>query len=130
MSYTVRQVVTESDLKTFIHFPLKLYHGAPQFVPHLFKERKKFFSRFNPIFEFTDVAYFLAHDARGKTAGRVTAHINHRANQAARIKNGYFGFFECTADIEVASKLMQAAEEWLRSRGMAVIQGPFNFSTK
>jgi hypothetical protein len=91
MSYTVRQVVTESDLKIFIHYPLNLYRGVPQFAPHLFKERKKFFSRSNPIFEFTGVAYFLAHDARGKTAGRVTAHINHRANQAKRIKNGYWG---------------------------------------
>jgi GNAT superfamily N-acetyltransferase len=129
MSYTVRQVVTESDLKTFIHYPLNLYRDVPLFVPHLLKERKKFFSRSNPIFKFTDVAYFIAHDARGKTAGRVTAHINHRANQTTRGKTGYFGFFECTDDIEAASRLMQAAEEWLRSRGMSVIQGPFNFST-
>lgn len=129
MPYAVSQVATKKDLKAFIRFPLDLYRDMPLFVPHLLRERKKFFSRSNPIFEFTDVAYFLARDARGKTTGRVTAHINHRAAQAARTQNGFFGFFECTADIEAASGLMQAAENWLRSRGMTAIQGPFNFST-
>jgi GNAT superfamily N-acetyltransferase len=129
MSYTVSQVATKKDLKEFIRFPLDLYRDMPLFVPHLLRKRKKFFSRSNPIFEFTDVAYFLARDGRWKTVGRVTAHINHRAAQAARTQNGCFGFFECTADIEAASVLMQAAENWLRSRGMATIQGPFNFST-
>jgi len=129
MSFTVRQVVTKSDLKTFIRCPLDLNRNVPQFVPHLLRERKKFFSPSNPIFEFTDVAYFLVRDARGAVAGRVTAHINHRANAATPEKRGYFGFFECTPDIEAASALMQAGEEWLRNRGMAVVQGPFNFST-
>ena len=129
MLFTARQTVTENDLKTFMRFPLDLYRNEPQFVPHLLRERKKFFSRSNPIFEFTDVAFFLVHDARGEVAGRVTAHINHRAAATTTEKRGYFGFFECTPAIEAASALMQAAEEWLRNRGMSVIQGPFNFST-
>jgi GNAT superfamily N-acetyltransferase len=32
-------------------------------------------------------------------------------------------------DLETARALLQTAEAWLRERGMAVIRGPFNFST-
>lgn len=129
MSFTVSRVVTQGDLNTFIRFPLDLYRDVPQFVPHLLRERKKFFSRSNPIFGFTDVAYFIARDARGRVAGRVTAHIDRRVNPERPEKKGCFGFFECTPDLRAASALMAAAEAWLRDRAVSVVQGPFNFST-
>ncbi len=117
------------DLDAFIRFPLRLYRQAPFFVPHLLYERKKFFRPSNPIFQFTDVTYFLARGENGQVVGRATAHINHRHNEHAGEKAGFFGFFECVDDQAVASALMTAAEDALRDRGMKVIRGPFNFST-
>jgi hypothetical protein len=39
-------------------------------VPHLLYERKKFFRPSNPIFQFTDVTYFLARDEKGEVVLR------------------------------------------------------------
>ncbi len=117
------------DMDAFIRFPLRHYGQDPLFVPHLIYERKKFFSRSNPIFQFTEVVYFLARDEQGKVLGRVTAHINERHNRHAGEKTGFFGFFECVEDEAAASALMAAAENALRARGMKTIRGPFNFST-
>lgn len=120
---------TGRDLDDFIRFPLKHYAQDPLFVPHLIYERKKFFSPSNPIFQFTDVVYFLARNEKGRVLGRVTAHINRRHNRHAGEKTGFFGFFECMDDEAVASALMTAAEKSLRERGMTLIRGPFNFSS-
>jgi hypothetical protein len=117
------------DMDAFVRFPLRHYRRDPFFVPHLLYERKKFFSSSNPIFQFTEVTYFLARDEKGEVVGRVTAHINDRHNRHSGEKTGFFGFFECIEDPAVASALMAAAEETLRAKGMKVIRGPFNFST-
>jgi len=117
------------DMDAFIRFPLRHYRRDPFFVPPLLYERKKFFSPSNPIFQFTEVVYFLARDERGEIVGRVTAHINERHNRHSGEKTGFFGFFESIEDQSVASALMAAAEETLLARGMKVIRGPFNFST-
>ena len=117
------------DLDAFIRFPLRLYRGDAFFVPPLLYERRKFFRPSNPIFQFTEVTYFLARDENGDVVGRATAHINRRHNEHAAEKTGFFGFFESVEDQAVASALMRSAEDVLRRRGMSVIRGPFNFST-
>jgi len=120
---------SDRDLDAFIRFPLRLYHQDPFFVSPLLYERKKFFKPSNPIFQFTDVTYFLARGENGEVTGRATAHINSRHNEHAVEKTGFFGFFECIDDQAVASALLTAAEDRLRDRGMKMIRGPFNFST-
>jgi len=117
------------EMNEFIQWPMRLYRNAPFFVPPLIQERKAFFSADNPIFKFTEVAYFLAKDEQGATVGRMTAHINRRHNEFAGERAGFFGFFECVEDLEAARALLHAGEAWLRERGMSVIRGPFNFST-
>lgn len=125
----VTQALSSRDMDAFIRFPLRHYRRDPFFVSHLLYERKKFFRPSNPIFQFTEVVYFLARAEKGEVLGRVTAHINERHNRHAREKTGFFGFFECIDDQAVASALMTAAEDTLRVRGMKMIRGPFNFST-
>jgi GNAT superfamily N-acetyltransferase len=125
----VTPVSSGRDMDAFIRFPLGHYSHDPLFVPHLLYERRKFFSSSNPIFQFTEVAYFLARDEKGQVVGRVTAHVNERHNRHANEKTGFFGFFECIENQAVSSALMAAAEEALRARGVKVIRGPFNFST-
>jgi GNAT superfamily N-acetyltransferase len=129
MQISVTAVESKGSLNEFILFPLRHYRSAPFFVPHLLYERKKFFSPSNPLFEYTDVTYFLARNARGRVVGRVTAHVNRRHNEYAGEQTGFFGFFECIEDPTVASVLMTEAENKLRDWGMKVIRGPFNFST-
>ena len=129
MYLTVKPVSSHRELKEFIRFPLDLYRGDPCFVPHLIWERQKFFSSANPLFDYTEVTYFLARDGQGKMIGRITAHVNHRHNEFANEQAGFFGFFECIEEPSVAEALMAAAEDCLRQKGMSVCRGPFNFST-
>ena len=129
MSTRVREVTSRKELSQFIKYPLRLYAGDENFVPHLLSERRQFFSKRNPIFEFTDVHYLLAYNERGEVAGRMTAHVNRRHNEFCGERTGFFGFFECEERFEVASALFEAAERWLREHGMAAVQGPLNFST-
>lgn len=129
MLFTIEPVTTKRDLKAFVRFPLSLYRKDPFFVPPLVSERDKFFSRRNPLFSFTEVAYFLARNDDGCVVGRVTSHINKRHAEFTGERAGFFGFFECVDDPDVAAALMGAAESWLCERGMTVIRGPYNFST-
>lgn len=129
MGMTVEELTSRRQMRRFIRYPLALYRGDPCYVPHLLAERRQFFSRANPLFEFTDVAYFLARDAAGRIVGRTTAHLNRRHNEFWADRVGFFGFFECEEDPAVAEALLDAAERWLRQRGMEAARGPLNFST-
>ncbi len=129
MQVTVSPATSSGDLKAFIRYPLQLYRNDPCFVSHLLHERAKFFSPSNPLFNYTDAAYYLARDDGGRVVGRVSAHVNRRHNKLTGEHTGFFGFFECIQHPEVAGALMSAAELRLQAMGMSVIRGPFNFST-
>ena len=127
---TIRPVRSPADMRRFIRFPLELYRGDPNFVPHLTLERKQFFDPDkNPIFRFIEAEYLLAFDEAGELAGRISAHVNRRHNGYWNESAGCFGFFECVPRMEVAAALTDAAEQWLGGREIEVIRGPFNFST-
>ncbi|MBS3763367.1 MAG: N-acetyltransferase [Planctomycetes bacterium] len=129
MAVTVTPVSSRKQHETFIRFPRQLYRNNPHYIPPLLWERRQFFDPDkNPLFEFTDVAYFLA-ARNGNIVGRITAHINHRHNDYWNENTGCFGFFECIKDTEVAAALTSTAENWLRDKKIDVIRGPFNFST-
>ena len=129
MPFTIHPVTNARELKEFVVFQGSLYRSDPHFVPPLVSERLKFFGDGNPLFSFTDVEYFLARNERGEVVGRVTAHVNRRHNEFAGERAGFFGFFECVEEPEVAAALMGAVESSLRARGVDVVRGPFNFST-
>ncbi|HRP08008.1 MAG TPA: GNAT family N-acetyltransferase [Gemmatimonadales bacterium] len=61
--------------------------------------------------------------------GRIAAIHNRLHNETHHDKVGFFGFFECINDFTVASRLFDAAADWLRPRGLEVIRGPMSFST-
>ena len=129
MGIRLKLISSGRDLRRFIKLPLRLYRADPHFVPHLMWERRQFFSPKNPIFQFTQAAYFLACDPGGRPVGRISAHINQRHNEFHGEKTGFFGFFEAVNSSGVARALFDAAEQWLSARGMSTIRGPFNFST-
>jgi len=129
MGIAIDQATSGEGMRQFVRFPLRLYAGDPCYVPHLLRERKRFFGPKNPIFDFTDVRYLLARGDSGEVLGRVTAHVNRRHNEFWGERAGFFGFFESVPRLEVAQALLKAAEDWLRQKGMSLIRGPFNFST-
>jgi len=119
----------KQGLMEFIEFPFKLYRGDPNWVPPLIEERRDFFDpKKNPFFEHARCQLFLAR--RGdELVGTVAALVNDNHNAFHNEQTGAFGFFETVNDQAVADALLEAAEAWVRTQGMAVIRGPLNFST-
>ena len=112
-----------------MRFLWDIYGSDPNWVPPLEMDRMKLIDeQKNPFYKHADVAFFLAED-NGKAVGRIAAIINHNHNGFHNDKTGFFGFFECINDEVVAKKLFEAAEDFLRSKGMTDILGPHNPST-
>ena len=132
MDVKARPLETDSwrDRRRWLRLPMRLHSDDPHFVPPLIADEKtRFFGDENPIFDFTDVCYFLAERSDGTPVGRISAHINHNHNDFHDERTGFFGFFETVKDLQVARVLLGGAEDWLKERGMERVRGPFNFST-
>src|SRR5579859_1034004 len=116
------------DLRRFVHLPLRLHASHPRWVPPLTLERYMFLSRrLNAFFTHGEADYFLAL-RDGRVVGRASAQINHAFNEYQSKSWGWFGFFELEDDQEVAECLLDAAADWLRSRGMERMVGPADFT--
>ncbi len=128
----IRPVENRSDLRTFIRFPWQIYrkhYPTPHWVPPLLVSEKALLSRDrSPFFEHGDAAYFLA-EHNGKLVGRIAGIVNDLHTEIHEEPVGFFGFFECINDQEVAAALVDAAAAWVRERGLKVMRGPMNFST-
>ena len=123
----IRQVTNRKELKEFVQFYYDLYRGNDCAVPYLFREEMNTLrSDKNPSFECCEAAYFMAF-RDGKMVGRVAAIINRRANERWNCHQVRFGWFDFIDDISVSTALLQAVEEWGRSRGMTEIAGPLGF---
>jgi GNAT superfamily N-acetyltransferase len=81
----------------------------------------------NPFFDHGEAEYFLA-ERDGAVVGRIAAISNRLHNETHGDRVGFFGFFECIDDQEVADALFQAAADWCRARGHDLLRGPASFS--
>jgi GNAT superfamily N-acetyltransferase len=120
-------VVTEpSQMKAFLNFPYSLYESDSNWTPPLYIQQRDLLDRNkNPYFKDADAEYFIA-ERNGKMAGRIAAVINHSWIQHNKQQTGFFGFFECDDNPEIAKLLLDVASEWLKSRGMEKVIGPVN----
>jgi hypothetical protein len=122
----IKEVKTKSDLMKFIKFPFKLYKGDKNWVPPLISEQKKLFNRdYYPFWKHADYQAFLAY-RNGEIVGRVAGIIDDRHNEFHKDKVGFFGFFEAINDDEVTKELLDAAKEWIKSKGRNVFRGPMS----
>ena len=122
----VKPVTNRREKKQFLHLPWSLYRDDPNWIPPLRMNQKELvgYAR-HPFYDNAEGQTFLA-IADGKPAGRLLALVNRAHNERYRENRGFFGFFECIEDQEVASGLFDAAREWLAERGMQSIRGPAN----
>jgi GNAT superfamily N-acetyltransferase len=121
---TIRSVRSKRDEMVFIKFPWRIYEGNPYWVPPLLMDRKKLIDRKNnPFYKHAEMEMFLA-ERNGKPVGRIAAIINHNHNKEHQENIGFFGFFECVNDQEVANALFDAAKQWLKAKGVTAMRGP------
>ena len=128
MVVTVKEVEGKRDLKKFIRFPFKLFKGNSLWVPPLVGDEKQTLNPAkNPAFDYCEAKYFLAYK-NGEVVGRVAGIVNHKANEIWNTKFVRFGWIDFVDDIEVTKALLNAVEEWGKSKGMTGIQGPLGFT--
>lgn len=123
----IKHVTNRKELKQFVQFYYDLYRGNKYAVPYLFFDEMTTLRKDkNPSFECCEAEYFMAF-RDGKMVGRVAAIINRRANERWNCHQVRFGWFDFIDDTAVSTALLQAVEQWGRSKGMNEIAGPLGF---
>lgn len=128
MSIELTEHELGKDLDDFVQVAYEVYRDDPAWVAPLQMEiRERLTPSKNPFFEHGECAIFTARK-NGKLAGRISAQIDREHLRVHGDDAGFFGFFDTIDDQEVADALLAAAEEWLASRGMAIMRGPLSLS--
>ncbi len=124
---TVKEVKTKAEQKAFLKFPLDMYRLNPYFVPPLYGDEKKIFSK-NYVYNDTcETGYWLAY-RDGKVVGRISAILQRASNEKHNEKRVRFTRFDAIDDPEVAKALFDAVEQFAKDRGMNAVCGPLGFS--
>jgi hypothetical protein len=124
----VRPVRSRSDLRRFIKLPFAIHRDHAQWIPPLIWERKQFLDRKkNPYFRHAEAEYFMAW-RDDKPVGRITAMVDRQFNDYHGWKWGTFGNLEFFDDQEAVGALIDAADAWVRERGMDRLVGPMDFT--
>lgn len=125
----IYKVSTKADLRDFIDFPHELYAGDKNYVPELFiAQRDMLTPGKHPSLKHIDLELFLA-KIGPVIVGRVAAIHNKNHLAFTQDNNGFFGFFDCVDNYNVAKHLLDRAVEWIHGRGLTGVLGPVNFST-
>jgi GNAT superfamily N-acetyltransferase len=119
-------VSSKAEMKQFLNLPYTLYAKDKNWVPPLYIQQRDLLDRSrNPYFKEADAEYFIA-QRNGKVKGRIAAIVNHTWIKYNKQNTGFFGFFECEDDPELAQMLLHVASEWLKNKGMTKVIGPVN----
>ncbi|MBN2260843.1 MAG: GNAT family N-acetyltransferase [Clostridiales bacterium] len=123
------EVTNKQMLKDFIVFPIKMYHECSNYIPGIIKDdMENFMIDKNPAFDFCESKQWLAYDDFGNIIGRIAAIINYESIEKFGEKRGRFGYIDSIDQIEIFEGLFEVAENWLKEKGMSIIQGPLGFS--
>src|SRR5262245_45307746 len=125
MTVEVRQARLGGKLREFLDVVDYIYRDDPSYVRPLDLMVKDQLSKKNPFFQHGEGTTFTAH-RNGWCVGRCTAQIDRLHLDRYKDDVGFFGFFDTVDDEEVAKVLLEAARQWLRSRGMKHIRGPLS----
>ena len=116
-------------LNEFVELPFTLCRDEPHWVPPLRMAVKELLDREkHPFYANAQAEFFLARQD-GRTVGRIAAIIDRNHNRFHAEEAGFFGFFDCIDDTEVARTLLERAREWVVDRGAKFMRGPVNPST-
>jgi GNAT superfamily N-acetyltransferase len=122
----VRPVQTRRERKQFLEFPWELYRDDPNWIPPLRSNQKELVGYVpHPFYENNEAQTFLAYRS-GKLCGRIAAILNRGHIEQYRERRGFFGFFECVDDQDVANGLFGVVREWFAQRDVHALRGPAN----
>lgn len=126
MSVKIKKVVSKSDLKQFIRFPMDLYKGNKYYVPPLKSSEVATLTKGkNPSLNHSSLKMWLAYkgnDIIGRIAGII--HGEEKKNK----KLIRFGWFDFIDDQSVSQILIKEVEKWAISENLKGIHGPLGFT--
>ncbi|CAN5390069.1 hypothetical protein BH09PSE4_BH09PSE4_01130 [soil metagenome] len=128
----IRPISSKADRKKFVNLPFRLYKDDPNWVPPLKGEALGLITpEKNGWFSHAEAQLFLA-ERGGKVVGRISAHIDTLALTMDPAKGfgpgcGQWGLLDAE-DENTAKALINAAEGWLRNKGMNRALGPISMS--
>jgi len=122
----VQPVRSRHQRKLFLTYPWELYRGDPFWIPPLRSNQRELvgYAR-HPFYEKNEIQTFLAYRS-GKVCGRIAAILNRGHIERYHDDRGFFGFFECVDDQEVAGRLFDAVRQGFAERNIFSVRGPMN----
>ncbi len=110
----VTPVASSGDLRAFVDLPFRIYAGDKDWAAPLKSDVRWMLDiSKNPFWHHAKRQLFLARKD-GRVVGRIAAIVDDEHNRVHEEKIGFFGFFECENDREVAVALFREAEAWVR----------------
>lgn len=126
MTYRVVPVTRARQMRDFLRLPFVIYRKDPNWVPPLRTEvRRVLDERRNPYFANAKLRLFVCYKDEA-IAARVAIIINWLHHEKSGMKSAFFGFFESINDLDAVRSLFDKAEEYSRSQGVELLEGPFN----
>ncbi len=121
--------LVERDFESFFKAPFNTYSSDTPYVSPMKSDLVRFLSsKTNPLFENEEDFTFFSATENGNPIGRITAHVHRASNTLHKTKIAYFGFFDCPNNLEIATMLLKACEEWAKAKGFSKISGNFNLT--
>lgn len=128
MPVTLHPVQSEADKRAFYRFPFRVYRNDPNWVPHLWSQRKNYLDRKAAFFSYGEGEFWLAKDGN-EIVGTIGTAIDHPRNRGMNWKAAHFGFFEALPErYDVAQAMWGHACQWARACGMDELIGPYSFA--
>ena len=129
---TIRPATSKADRKAFVLLPFRLYEHDPAWVAPLKDEAYGLVTPGkNPFFEHAEAQLFLA-ERDGRVVGRISASLDHLwqgmpPGQGGGRDMGNWGYLDAESE-EIADRLIETAEGWLRERGVSRCLAPVSMS--
>lgn len=118
--------VTDRDgLAEFVEFPRTVYADDPLWVPPLREQIFRELTDHSAFARYARTQLFACED-NGRIAGRIAALVNPRLVNGSGDVMGQLGYFECVNDADIASALVNAGIDWLRTEQIKQVVGPMN----
>lgn len=119
----VTEALSKKDIREFIRFPYRIYENNPYWVAPLLKDMRAWAKKKDPFFENGDLKWFLAR-RNDEVVGRIGVSYNKLFNERNNENSGFWGFFECIDEQEVANALFERAREESKAMGFDRVFGP------
>ncbi len=115
--------------RQFLAMPDVIYANDPAWRPQLKFERAAHLNpKKNPGAAATKNRRLFLAKRDGVFVGRIAAFTNPAHDAHRNEKAGFFGFFDCEANLETGAALLSAAQSWVEERGVVTLIGPAQWS--